>query len=582
MELLGQSLIYLFAAVLAVPLADRLGLGSVLGYLIAGIIIGPVLGLIESDSTTVKQFGEFGVVMMLFLIGLELQPSMLWRMRAKLLGLGGLQVTVTTALIGGVAYGLGQTWQISLAIGLILALSSTAIVLQTLSEKGLMRTPGGEGAFSVLLTQDIAVIPILAALPLLASPDLVAQLGGHHEAAGGGHGHGGGALAELSGPMQAAAILGVIALIVAAGRFVVRPFFRYIAHAKLREIFTAAALLLIIATTVAMEYVGLSPALGAFLAGVVLSSSEFRHELESDIAPFKGLLLGLFFITVGAGIDFDLLAAEPVTIVGVALALMLAKLVVLFPLGILFKLQGSNRWLFALSLAQAGEFGFVLFGFATGAGVIGEELSAILVAAVALSMLGTPLLFILFDRAVMPRFEKTTREPDQVDESGTVIIAGVGRFGQVVNELLRACEHTTVVLDHDADHIDDLRRMGVKAYYGDATRPELLHAAGIDDAKVLVAALDDRARQIALVEHVRRHHPHVHIIARAFDRFHVEALEEAGAHHIVRELFEASLDAGREALRVLGMTEFGADQMARAALIEDAPRPDREKKRRRR
>jgi len=578
LELLGEALIYLAAAVVAVPLADRLGLGSVLGYLIAGILIGPAFGWIESDSHTVKQFGEFGVVMMLFLIGLELQPSMLWRMRTKLVGLGGLQLAVTTALIGGVAYALGQTWQISLAIGLILALSSTAIVLQTLSEKGLMRTPGGEGAFSVLLTQDIAVIPILAALPLLASPELLAHAGGHHES-GGGHGRGGGLLADLSGPMQALAILGVIVFIVGAGRFVVRPAFRYIAHAKLREIFTAAALLLIIATTVGMEYVGLSPALGAFLAGVVLSSSEYRHELESDIAPFKGLLLGLFFITVGAGIDFELLASAPSLILGLALALMLVKLAVLFPLGILFKLEGANRWLFALSLAQAGEFGFVLFGFATGAGVLGEELAAILVASVAFSMLGTPLLFILFDRAVMPRFDKPDREPDEVDTHGPVIIAGVGRFGQVVNELLRACEHETVVLDHDADHIDDLRRMGVKAYYGDATRPELLHAAGIDDAKVLVAALDDRSRQIMLVEHVRRHHPHVHIIARAFDRFHVEALEEAGAHHIVRELFEASLDAGREALRVLGMTEFGADQMARAALIDDAPRPDREKKR---
>lgn len=579
MELLGEALIYLAAAVIAVPLADRLGLGSVLGYLIAGILVGPTFGLIEDDSSTVRQFGEFGVVMMLFLIGLELQPSMLWRMRTKLIGLGGLQLIGTTALIGGIAYGLGQTWQVSLAIGLILALSSTAIVLQTLSEKGLMRTQGGEGAFSVLLTQDIAVIPILAALPLLADPELLAHAGGHGS---GGHGHGAGALAGLSGPMQAAAILGVIGLIVALGRFVMRPAFRYIAHAKLREIFTAASLLLIIGTTVGMELVGLSPALGAFLAGVVLSSSEYRHELESDIAPFKGLFLGLFFITVGAGIDFDLLSTEPTLILGLALALMLSKLIVLYPLGAVFKLGGSNRWLFALSLAQAGEFGFVLFGFATGAGVLGEELSAILVAAVAFSMLGTPLLFILFDRAVMPRFDKPDREPDEVEDTGTVIIAGVGRFGQVVNELLRACDHETVVLDHDADHIDDLRRMGVKAYYGDATRPELLHAAGIDNAKVIVAALDDRTRQLTLVEHVRRHHPHVHIIARAFDRFHVEALEEAGAHHIVRELFEASLDAGREALRVLGMTEFGADQMARAALIDDAPRPDREKKKRRR
>ncbi|MCL4156127.1 UNVERIFIED_CONTAM: hypothetical protein GTU68_058157, partial [Idotea baltica] len=344
MGLLNEAFVYLCAAVIAVPVANRLGLGSVLGYLIAGVVIGPVIGLVGSETTEVQHFAEFGVVMMLFLVGLELQPAMLWKMRQQLIGLGGLQVTVTTAVFAGIGIAFGLAWQSALALGMILALSSTAIVLQTLNEKGWLKTRGGQSSFSVLLTQDIAVIPMLAVLPLLA-------IGVSHDGIDG------------SGN-SALVILVVIAAIIIAGRHLLRPVFRFIAEARLREIFTATALLLVIGIALLMDFVGLSPALGTFLAGVVLSDSEYRHELEADIEPFKGLLLGLFFLTVGAGIDFELLFGAPLMIMGLVIGLMTVKFAVLFALGTLFRLQGADRWLFALGLAQAGEFAFVLFGIA--------------------------------------------------------------------------------------------------------------------------------------------------------------------------------------------------------------------------
>ncbi len=395
MELLQGAFIYLVAMVVAVPLAKRLGLGSVLGYLLAGIVIGPALGIVGAETKDVKHFAEFGVVMMLFLIGLELQPAMLWRMRSRLLGLGGLQVAVTTAAIYSVALAGGLAWQSALAIAMTLALSSTAIVLQTLEEKGWMKRSAGQSAFSVLLFQDIAVIPMIALLPLLAI-----QGAGHGEANAN---HGGG-LDHLPGWLQGLVILGVIAAIVLAGRYLMRPVFRFIAQARLREIFSAAALVLVVGIALAMDRIGLSPALGTFLAGVVLSGSEFRHELESDIAPFKGLLLGVFFISVGAGIDFHLLLGQPGCILGLAVGLMALKLLVLFVLGRSFGLRGAALWLFSLGLAQAGEFAFVLFGFAGGAGVLVAETTELLTLVVAITMLLTPLAFIVYERIVEPRF----------------------------------------------------------------------------------------------------------------------------------------------------------------------------------
>ncbi|MCV0428550.1 MAG: monovalent cation:proton antiporter-2 (CPA2) family protein [Roseibium sp.] len=559
MGLLSDAFVYLCAAVIAVPIANRLGLGSVLGYLIAGVFIGPILGIVGSETTEVQHFAEFGVVMMLFLVGLELQPAMLWKMRQQLIGLGGLQVAGTTAVFAGAGLIFGLSWQSALALGMILALSSTAIVLQTLNEKGWLKTQGGQSSFSVLLTQDIAVIPMLAVLPLLA----IEHGNGHGNAGSDGHGetaaHGGEALASLPGWAQALIILAVIAAIIIAGRHLLRPIFRFIAEAHLREIFTATALLLVIGIALLMDFVGLSPALGTFLAGVVLSDSDYRHELESDIEPFKGLLLGLFFLTVGAGIDFDLLFGAPVMIFGLALGLMLVKFALLFALGTVFKLSGPDRWLFALGLAQAGEFAFVLFGFAGGAGVLEQNLLRTMTLVVAISMLLTPALFIFYEKVVAPRAAATSdRAPDVIDSRGRVVLAGMGRFGQIVARLLMASGYDVVILDHDPQTIDNLARIGVRTFYGDATRPDLLHGTGLGEADLFVAAIDDRDKQTMVVEHVAKTYPHVKILARARDRHHVYELENAGADIAEREVFEGALTLGREALIALGAHPYRA------------------------
>jgi CPA2 family monovalent cation:H+ antiporter-2/glutathione-regulated potassium-efflux system ancillary protein KefC len=561
MELLSGAFVYLVAMVVAVPLAKRLGLGSVLGYLLAGIVIGPALGIVGAETKEVKHFAEFGVVMMLFLIGLELQPAMLWKMRSRLLGLGGLQVAASGLVIVAIALATGMVWQSALVMGMVLALSSTAIVLQTLQEKSLMKTTPGQSAFSVLLFQDIAVIPMLALLPLLAVPGF-----GH----GASEAHHGGGLDHLPGWLQGLVILAVMTAIVLAGRYLMRPIFRFIAAARLREVFSAAALLLVVGIALAMDQIGLSPALGTFLAGVVLSGSEYRHELESDIAPFKGLLLGVFFISVGAGIDFELLFGRPGEILGLAAGLIAVKLAVLLVVGRAFGLKGADLWLFGLGLAQAGEFAFVLFSFAEGAGALAGEVVRVATLVVAITMLLTPLGFILHERLIAPRFgRRADREPDTIDRRETAIIAGIGRFGQIVNRMLTTNGHRTVVLDHDADIIELVRTFGIGSYYGDATRPDLLESAGIDEARLLIAALDDREKQTQLVEYVARNHPHCRIIARAVDRPHVYELVDAGAHHVERELFEGSLAVAREALVALGEHPFKAERQARAFRSHD-------------
>ena len=560
---LFQATIYLGAAVIAVPLAARLGLGSVLGYLSAGIIIGPLFGLVGTEAKDIQHFAEFGVVMMLFLIGLELEPRALWDMRRRLIGLGGLQILLTTAGIMGASMLLGLDLRTALAVGLIFALSSTAIVLQTLDEKGLMQTNGGRSVFSVLLTQDIAVIPILALLPLLmiANPLVMSPDG---------------SLTRLSEPHDTQAAfslveglpgwgvtlvtLGAVITIILVGVFLTRPVFRYIHHARLREMYTALALLMVTSIAVLMSMVGLSPALGTFLAGVVLANSEFRHELESDLAPFKGLLLGLFFITVGAGIDFELLADRPAFILSATAAIIAIKGVVLFGLSFLFKMKGKDRWLFTLSLAQAGEFGFVLVSFSLQQGVLGAALSSTLLLIIAMSMLVTPLLFIIYDQLSKRLQANETQEADEVDAQGTVIIAGIGRFGQIVNRLVQSAGFSTVVIDNDLAAVQMMRKFGFRAFFGDPTRPDLLNAAGLVDARILIVAIDDRVASIKLVAYARKTHPDLHIIARASDRVHVYELYSAGANDIVRELFDGSLRAGRYALENLGLSEFEASE----------------------
>ncbi|MEZ8169252.1 monovalent cation:proton antiporter-2 (CPA2) family protein [Vibrio tasmaniensis 1F-187] len=556
-----QAFIYLLAAVIAVPIAKRLGLGSVLGYLIAGVVIGPIIGLVGEETTTIQHFAEFGVVMMLFLVGLELEPKMLWAMRNRLMGLGGLQVGGTTAIVMGIALFFGQPWTIALTIGLIFALSSTAIVLQTFNEKGLSKTEGGKNAFSVLLFQDIAVIPMLAFIPLLALPELieaaqsaVASTSDHHEELS--------LVAGLPGWAYGLVITASIAIVVVGGHFLSRPLFRFVASSGLREIFTATALMLVIGIAALMSLVGLSPALGTFLAGVVLANSEFRHELESNIDPFKGLLLGLFFITVGAGINFDVLFNDFGLIIGLTLGVMLLKALVLFTLALIFKIRNSDRWLFTLSLAQAGEFGFVLLSFSAQNHVLPADIVQTLSLVVALSMFLTPGLFILFDKVILPRYEQKSndREADTIEEKGTVIIAGIGRFGQIVNRLLVSNDVKTVVLDHQANQVDLLRSINIKSYFGDATRHDLLHTAGIEEAAMFVVAIDNQDSSVELVKYVKHTYPKVKILARAFDRGHSYRLREAGADSVVSETYHSALEMGAEALRSLGHHPFFVEQ----------------------
>lgn len=557
---LEHAFVYLVAAVVAVPLAKRLGLGSVLGYLIAGTIIGPALGLVGGETEAVQHFAEFGVVMMLFLVGLELQPSMLWRMRGRLLGLGGMQVLATLLVGFAIAIACGVAWRASLTLGMILALSSTAIVLQTLGERGWLRAPAGRSSFAVLLFQDIAVIPMIAMMPLLASGAAATVA----TAPSKDHGHDGSALDGLPAWGHTAVILGVVAAIVVGGRFLLRPALRIVAGAGLREIFTAAALLIVIGVALLMTAIGLSPALGTFMAGVVLSDSEYRHELESDIEPFKGLLLGLFFISVGAGVDIGRLSEEPGLILGLAAVVMLAKAAVLMAVATVAHLPRPDRWLLTLGLCQAGEFAFVLFAQAQGGGVLDAELAQRMVLVVAVTMLLTPLGFLVFEHVVMPRTNAKHEQPaDPVEERGTVLIAGVGRFGTVITRLLSSNGMSVVLLDHNARWVDVLRQLDIRAHYGDATRPDLLHAAGIDEARLFVAALDDREKQTALVAYVAKHHPGCRILARAIDRHHVYELETAGAHRIERETFESALSLGRHALVDLGVHPFKAQRQAR-------------------
>lgn len=570
---LFDALVYLIAAVIAVPIAVRLGMGSVLGYLIAGIVIGPFLGLL-TDTEELQHFAEFGVVLMLFLIGLELSPRQLWDMRDKLLGLGGLQVVLTTGLVTAIClYGFQYAWQTSLALGMIFALSSTAIVLQTLSEKNLMQTNGGRSSFSVLLTQDIAVIPMLLILPLLAIPGAmtfgadgsIQRPGVDTHSTEAAHG------AELAKtfienlPAWGVTLvtLGAVVVIILFGIFATRPLFRFVHLARLRELYTAFALLIVFGIAFLMNMVGLSPALGTFLAGVVLANSEFRHQLESDIEPFKGLLLGLFFITVGASINFAVLFRDPLNVVAMALLLMLVKGLILYLLATVFRIRGRNKWLFTLGLAQAGEFGFVLLSFAAQQGVLTPSLTERALLIVALSMLLTPLFFIIYERLQhrMAGDSSEARDADHIDEQQAVIIAGIGRFGQVVNRLLMLAGFRAVVLDNNLEAIETLRRFGIKGFFGDPTRPELLHAAGLDNARVLVVALDDRKAANALVRYARQQRPDLRIIARAHDRVHVFELYRAGANNIVREMFDSSLRAGRYALENMGLTDIEASKI---------------------
>ncbi|MDX1492893.1 MAG: monovalent cation:proton antiporter-2 (CPA2) family protein [Longimicrobiales bacterium] len=560
-----QAFVYLTAAVVAVPIAKRVGLGSVLGYLLAGVVIGPfVLGFVGAEGEDVMHFAEFGVVMMLFVIGLELEPSLLWRLRAPILGLGGLQVGITTLLVTGISLAFGFPWQQAVAIGMIIALSSTAIVLQTLAEKGLLKSSGGQSAFSVLLFQDIAVIPMLALMPLLATAHVELSGDEHHAAETW--------ISTLPGWGRALAVLGAVAGIVLAGRYLLRPFFRALGRVRMREVFTAASLLLVIGIALLMTQVGLSPALGTFLAGVVLANSEYRHELEADIEPFKGLLLGLFFISVGASIDFQLIGGEPGLIAGLTAGMIALKFAVLIALARIFKLGTDQAFLFAFALPQVGEFAFVLLSFAGQEGVLGAGITDPLVASVALSMAVTPLLLVFNERVLQPRFgtkESDDREPDVVEEHNPVLIAGFGSFGSTVGRLLKSQNIGATVLDVDPDQVELLRRLGLKVYYGDATRHDLLETAGAAEARMLVVALDSPETTLEVVKTARKHFPQLEIFARAFEWRDAYDLYEEGVKYVYREALDTSLRLGTDVMREMGFRAYHAERATQKFLRHD-------------
>ena len=564
--ILLYSFTYLAFAVAAVLISKKLGLGSVLGYLMAGIAIGPVLGFAGKETESIQHVAEFGVVMMLFLVGLELAPQKLWQLRHKLLGLGGLQVLLSVAAIAGITIAIGKSWQMGVAVGCILALSSTAIVLQTYSEKNLMRSPGGQAGFAILLFQDVAAIPMLALLPLLAvghrprSPN-TANL-----------------LADQPGWVLAAVSIAAILLIAVGVRYLVPRMFRFISKVRLNEMFTMFTLAVVVGIATLMSLVGLSPALGAFVAGVALANSSYRHEMESHLEPFKGLLLGLFFITVGAGMNFTLLAKEFWVVAAITLATLAVKGIILFILGLLFRLPRMGSKLLALSLAQAGEFGFVLLTIARQSHVLPRAMADRISLVVALSMLLTPLLFIFYDKVIAPRgiVEENQECPhDVIEEENPVILLGHGRFGQQINSMLTACGFHTTVIDYQADTVEGLTKYGSKTYYGDATRPELLNSIGLAHAKLLIICISNLEHATSIVEFVHRHYPNLPVITRAYDRIHAYHLHHAGANYIIRETVDAAIRSGRLALEKLGINSEKAQELSEFYAARDRYQMDK-------
>ncbi|MBH2019280.1 MAG: glutathione-regulated potassium-efflux system protein KefC [Burkholderiales bacterium] len=545
---LVNSFIYLAAAVVAVPLAKKLGLGSIIGYLAAGIAIGPWgLGLV-TNVQDILHFAEFGVVLMLFLIGLELEPLRLWNLRRPIFGWGSAQLLSCAALLTGTAMAFGVEWTTALVAGLGLALSSTAIALQSINERNLMRTSSGQAGFSILLFQDVAAIPILALLPLLGA------LGGENEA-----------VAQTSRSLEAIKIVAAIASIILGGRLLLRPVLRWIANSGTPEIFTAASLLLVVGIAALMQLVGLSMALGAFLAGVLLAESEYRRELETDIEPFKALLLGLFFIAVGMSIDFGVLWKFPGQMLAILAGFLGLKLLAIYGLAYAMKLPWQERPVFALLLAQGGEFAFVVFQAAAGASVFSPETASLLIGAVTLSMLISPLLLLAIDKLVLPRYangKKSTLEEISEPQEAPVIIAGFGRYGQIVGRMLLAQGISATVLDHNAEMIETVRAFGYRVFYGDATRLDLLRTAGAAQAKILVLSVDDVEQSLKIVDVVRENFPQLQIVARARDVPHWNALRDRGVMRVERELFDSSLRSARTVLELLGQPQDAAQQAA--------------------
>lgn len=561
-EFLFQAIIYLTAAIFCVPIAKKLGMGSVLGYIMAGIIIGPyLLGFIGKEGQDIMHFAEFGVVMMLFLIGLELEPAKLWRMRKLISGVGLIQVLLTALVFFGLLLSIKLTWQQSIAISFSLALSSTAIVLQSLKEKNQMNTSAGQYSFAVLLMQDIAVIPLLAILPLLGAPNLEIDNQTSHNI-----------LHDLPSWAQTLGLIAAIALVIITGKYAISPLLRMVAQTRLRELFAASALLLVVAITFLMEMVGLSPALGAFLAGVVLANSEFKHELESDLEPFKGLLLGLFFIAVGASINFQLVANEFQLVLLFTLGIIAVKTLILFLIGKFSKLSFDQNLIFSLGLSQVGEFSFVTYSFTHQLKIIDQATNDLLMAITAISMTLTPIIMLICEKFILPKVgtkEKVEIESDKIDEKNSVIIAGFSHFGSTVGRFLRANGIEATILDHDSDRVDLLRKMGFKVYYGDATRLDLLISAGAENAKIFISAIDDSDTNLELVETMKKHFPHLKLFMRVKNRFFAYQMFEQNVQNIYRESFDTSVRLGKDVLIELGLRAHSVHRAAQNFSLYD-------------
>jgi CPA2 family monovalent cation:H+ antiporter-2 len=560
---LYDAIIYLATAVVFVPIAKKLGLGSVLGYLIGGIMIGPFfLGFVGQEGKDIMHFAEFGVVMMLFLAGLELEPSTFWRLRRLILGAGSVQMAATTILCFFAFLLLDFSWQASLAIGLAVSMSSTAIIMQTFREKGLTKAQSARGALAVSLFQDVAVIPILALLPLLAIASVVKPSTGPAPL-----------IAGMPGWAQTLTLLAAANAIVLIGRFAFVPFLRFIARIRLRELFTAAALLIVIGTAYLMIRVGFSPALGAFLAGVVLATSEFRHELESDIEPFKGILLGLFFIAVGASINFNLIVSNPVMILGLVFGVIAIKAVVTGVTGKLFGLSFDQNMLFTVTLSQVGEFAFVLFAFIHQLNILSGSWTDIMMGVTATSMAVTPLLLLINERLILPRFgtkESVETKPDDDIAGGrAVIIAGFGHFGSTIGRFLRANGVHATILDNDSDRVDILRKMGFTVFYGDATRLDILKSAGADEARVLIAAIDSPEINLDLIDRVRREFPKLDVMVRAKSRMDAYELFDMGIKNVYRESIDTSVRLGVDVLIKLGFRKYSATRAGQTFIKYD-------------
>jgi monovalent cation:H+ antiporter-2, CPA2 family len=559
---LFQAIIYLAAAIICVPIAKKLGMGSVLGYLMAGIIIGPyILGFIGEEGEDIMHFAEFGVVMMLFLIGLELEPAKLWQMRAMITKIGLSQVLLTTLAFFGLMLSFGFSWQLALAVSMSLSLSSTAIVLQSLKEKNQLESSAGKNSFAVLLMQDIAVIPILAILPLLVvTGEMVSS--DHHSSP----------IEQFPGWIQTLFVIGAVGLVVILGRYIIVPLLRVIARTRLRELFVASALLIVVGIAFLMELVGLSPALGTFLAGVVLANSEFKHELESDLDPFKGLLLGLFFIAVGASINFGLIGEQAGLVLSITFGILLIKTLILLGIGKYAKLSTDQNLIFALGLSQVGEFSFVTYSFASQLQLMDKPTTEILMAITALSMTLTPLLILINERLVLPRvgtLEKSDKEPDIVEEKHGVIIVGFSHFGSTIGRFLRANGIMATILDNDSDRVELLRKMGFKVYYGDATRADLLESAGALEAKILISAIDSPETNFLLVETVKKHFPNLELMIRAKNRGDAFELMEMDVPNIYREHLESSVRLGKDVLVKLGFRSHTVQRLAQSFIKYD-------------